>query len=55
MAEYGKNSTVAVYPADLERLKALQRRISAQRNIWVTMPEMIQEMISAVEAAGQGA
>jgi hypothetical protein len=46
MAELERQTTVAVYTADLERLKTTQRKISADRNTWVPMPDLIRDLVN---------
>lgn len=43
-------STIAIYSADLERLKRHQRRISNDKDKWLTMPEIVRGLINAAEA-----
>lgn len=55
MTDLERQTTVAVYAADLERLKTKQRQVSSDRNTWVTMPDLIRELLTAVETPGNGA
>lgn len=55
MSSEERRTTVAVYASDLERLKAKQRRLSADRDEWVPIFDLIREMINAAETAGEGA
>jgi len=48
-----RTTTVAIYPADLERLKRHQRRISDSHDKWLTMPEIIRAMLNAAEAKAE--
>lgn len=50
-----RRTSVSIMAADLERLQAHQRRVSAARGVWVTMPDVIRELIDAMEKAGEGA
>lgn len=55
MSGLERRTTAELYASDLERLKAKQRRISADRDTWVPMFEIIRELINAAEAPEEGA
>jgi hypothetical protein len=49
--------TVNAYASDHEWLKTRQRAVSADRNSWVTMADLVHELIMAIVATetGEGA
>jgi hypothetical protein len=51
MAE--RTTTVSIYASDLERLKRQQRRVSDSLDKWLLMPDVIREMLDAVEAKAE--
>jgi hypothetical protein len=50
-----RRTTVSIYDSDLERLKSMQRRVSADRDEWVPVFDLIHEMLDAAERKGEGA
>ncbi len=48
-------TSVQVYREDHDFLKRKQREVSAERNAWVPLPDLIHELIEAVNRDGEGA
>jgi hypothetical protein len=50
-------TSIAVYVGDRDWLKQRQRQVSADRNSWVTMSDLVHELIMAIVAteSGEGA
>jgi hypothetical protein len=48
-----RKTTIQVYEGDLDRLKRHQRRISVDKDVWLTMPEIIRGLINAAEAKAE--
>jgi hypothetical protein len=51
----GQRTSVSIYADDLSRLRSMQRRVSAAKDQWLTLPEVIRELLNAVEKQGEGA
>jgi hypothetical protein len=47
-------TSIAAYVGDREWLKTRQRAVSAQRDSWVTMADLVHELIMAIVAAESG-
>ena len=50
-----QRTSVSIYAYDLSRLRSMQRRVSAAKDQWLTLPEVIRELLNAVEKQGEGA
>jgi hypothetical protein len=50
-----QRTSVSIYADDLSRLRSMQRRVSAAKDQWLTLPEVIRELLNAVEKQGEGA
>jgi hypothetical protein len=52
-----KTTSIAVYIGDRDWLQTRQLKVSADRNQWLTMPQVISTLIEAVQRAeaGEGA
>jgi hypothetical protein len=51
----GSRVTLNVWAADRDWLQQRQRAISADRKSWITMAEMVHELIMAIVHAEEGA
>jgi hypothetical protein len=47
-------TSIAAYVGDREWLKTRQRAVSAQRDSWVTMADLVHELIMAIVATEAG-
>lgn len=47
-----RRTSIAVYEEDAERLRALQRQLTARRNQYVTMFDLVHEIVGALENRG---
>jgi hypothetical protein len=55
MSDLERRTTVTVYAADLAWMKTRQRKISSDRNKWITMADLVHELILASEKPQDGA
>jgi hypothetical protein len=46
-------STIRVYVSDAMRLKRAQLRVSEARGTWVTMSDLMRELLNGLEKAGE--
>jgi hypothetical protein len=47
-------TTIAAYAGDRDWLKTRQREVSAKRDSWVTMADLVHELIMAIVATETG-
>lgn len=55
MSEYGARITISAYTSDRDWLNQRQREVSAARKSWVTMADLVHELIEATKLAEEGA
>lgn len=55
MSELGSRVTISAYARDRDWLNQRQREVSASRNAWVTMADLVHELLMAIVRAEEGA
>jgi hypothetical protein len=50
-----RSVTIRVYPAERDWLNSRQRKISAERDEWVDMADLMREFVSALRLSEEGA